>query len=179
VAVTLVAAPIGPLALCWLSYHCLFGGVIVPGPSRFLLPCASWKSQCKRKSTSKQKSKTPKGMRLEREYSPATSFPKGNSPLPFASWQLHPTFIRGKWESFDNKAAPNWLHIWVVKGVFSTENVVRSSLTNLLEFLESSRQIADGLCIRIDHDIGVSRWRRQSASKDNPRFPHPPPEGRE
>ena len=93
----------------------LVRGVIVPAVKVFAV--RSWNSQCKRKSTSKQKGKTPKEC-VSNANTHSDLLSKGTAAT-LASWQLHPTFIRGKWESLIIR-----LHqrcIFGHEGCFSTE----------------------------------------------------------
>ena len=114
VAVTLVAAPLA-LGLCWLSYHALFGALSYR-PSRFL-PCAPGRASAKERPLASRKVKHQNSASRTRTFT-ATSFSKGTAAT-LASWQLHPTFIRGKWESLIIR-----LHqrcIFGREGCFSTE----------------------------------------------------------
>jgi hypothetical protein len=106
VAVTLVAAPLA-LGVMLAFVPLLVRGVIVPAVKVFA--ARSWNSQCKRKSTSKQKGKTPKEC-VSNANTHSDLLSKRNSRYS-CIMATSPDFHSRQVGVVDNKAAPT-VHIW-------------------------------------------------------------------
>jgi hypothetical protein len=106
VAVTLVAAPLA-LGVMPAFVPLPVRGVIVPAVKVFAV--RSWNSQCKRKSTSRQKSKTPKEC-VSNADTHCDLLSKRNSRYS-CIMATSPDFHSRQVGFVDNKAAPT-VHIW-------------------------------------------------------------------